>query len=469
MDSTNLKDGSGEGSRSPERARGVSVVSAPWSKIVSSELCLPAVTVSSPAPEKSIQNASNDWYPPDTVSSVDESSTGCQTEGSDSGSNAIKKPVWSKPSNSDVEVVNLVMGAVSWPTLEDSTKAGLKLSSSESLHTLSDGSLLPAVQLTGNSSPSSHKLTSVNPSSTPNHVTHLGQRSTKRGSGIAGASLSSNGRVSKSESLHNTSGKPDTVAMDSVPKDHIPRGRFVSPPNSGNDHHHQQNSYRRGNGGPYSRGQGQGRGNQEWNQYRNFNKDTNMQSQRGGYRRGYVPPSVHNSAPFVHPPMPLPMRPLGNNVIYSDVASPIIYFQGSVPPMVPGPLPFPFLDPLHGNIMKQIEYYFSNENLVKDTYLRRNMDQQGWVTVNLIAGFKKVSSLTDNVKLILDVMRQSTIVEVQGDKMRRRNDWMKWLMPAAVQDSLAAQLQDFGLDSRSSSGELSSQLQQGGGERAAAA
>lgn len=33
----------------------------------------------------------------------------------------------------------------------------------------------------------------------------------------------------------------------------------------------------------------------------------------------------------------------------------------------------------------------SNENLVKDTFLRRNMDNEGWVPVTLIAGFKKVS------------------------------------------------------------------------------
>lgn len=37
--------------------------------------------------------------------------------------------------------------------------------------------------------------------------------------------------------------------------------------------------------------------------------------------------------------------------------------------------------------------YCSNENLIRDTYLRRNMDEQGWVPINLIAGFTKVSFL----------------------------------------------------------------------------
>ncbi|KAI3802407.1 hypothetical protein L1987_30539 [Smallanthus sonchifolius] len=56
-----------------------------------------------------------------------------------------------------------------------------------------------------------------------------------------------------------------------------------------------------------------------------------------------------------------------------------------------------------------------------------------------------------------------------SEKMRQRNDLMRWLMPPAVQVSLASQLQGIRLDSRPSSGELSSQLPQGGGELAAVA
>lgn len=33
----------------------------------------------------------------------------------------------------------------------------------------------------------------------------------------------------------------------------------------------------------------------------------------------------------------------------------------------------------------------SNENLIRDTYLRQNMDEHGWVPVALIAKFRKVS------------------------------------------------------------------------------
>lgn len=506
MASINLqsKDGGGDdSSRSPVRSRGVS---SPWSKIVrgdSGELSLPVVSVAAPAasPPLSIQeqivNRSPDCSPPkavpDTANSPDDSGTECQSEGSGNGgggSNAVKKPVWSKPSNGVVEAVSPVMGAVSWPALGESTKPSPKSSSSESLQALSDGSLLPALQVTGNASPSSHKLAianNVNPLSSPNsnHVAPTAQRFTKRGGGSSGAYTSSNGGFSqrspsihdpKAEAPRNTSGKPATVTMDSYPKDQ--RGAFGSQPSTGNDHHHQRNPYRRGNGGQHPRG------NQEWNQHRNYN---NMQPQRGGFRRNFVRPSVHTSTPFMPPQMHVQVRPFGNNFMYpvADMATPMYYVQGPTPsdplrsmplvaPMQP-PMYFPFQDPdLHKKIVKQIDYYFSDENLVKDIYLRKNMDEQGWVSVNLIANFKKVSSLTDNIQLILDVMRTSQAVEVQGEKMRVRKEWMKWVLPSSInQDSLASQLQGIGVDDVASQVHVENfsgqQSQQGGFERATVA
>ncbi|MBA0580542.1 hypothetical protein Gorai_022756, partial [Gossypium raimondii] len=38
-----------------------------------------------------------------------------------------------------------------------------------------------------------------------------------------------------------------------------------------------------------------------------------------------------------------------------------------------------------------------------------------------------VKSLTSNIQLIVDSLRSSTVVEVQDDKVRRRNDWRKWV------------------------------------------
>ncbi|KAI3699342.1 hypothetical protein L2E82_43592 [Cichorium intybus] len=107
-------------------------------------------------------------------------------------------------------------------------------------------------------------------------------------------------------------------------------------------------------------------------------------------------------------------------------------YSSLVTPMQ-SPVYFPFQDPdLHSKIVKQIDYYFSDENLVKDIYLRKNMDEQGWVSVNLIASFKKVLCLTNDVRLILDIMRTSKVVEVKGEKMRKQTEWKRWILPKYI-------------------------------------
>lgn len=49
------------------------------------------------------------------------------------------------------------------------------------------------------------------------------------------------------------------------------------------------------------------------------------------------------------------------------------------------------------------EYYFSTENLERDFFLRRKMDQQGFLPVSLIASFRRMQALTTNAALILEV------------------------------------------------------------------
>jgi len=53
------------------------------------------------------------------------------------------------------------------------------------------------------------------------------------------------------------------------------------------------------------------------------------------------------------------------------------------------------------------EYYFSNENLIKDFFLRRQMDSDGWIPVELLASFRRVRIHTGSVNTQL-------IVEVTG-------------------------------------------------------
>ncbi|GFY88046.1 hypothetical protein Acr_05g0016850 [Actinidia rufa] len=97
----------------------------------------------------------------------------------------------------------------------------------------------------------------------------------------------------------------------------------------------------------------------------------------------------------------------------------------------------------------------------------------------------QVSVLTDNIPFILDALGMSSVVEVKEDKIRKRDDWWRWVMPPSTQfptvsspqlqgsssyDMLAANIQGVSLEdekkkhgqaeqfpTRSSSGDLNSQ------------
>lgn len=62
-------------------------------------------------------------------------------------------------------------------------------------------------------------------------------------------------------------------------------------------------------------------------------------------------------------------------------------------------------DQLRTALRQQLEYYFSNENLSHDVYLLTQMDSEQYVPISIIAGFDKVRKLTDDMDLIVQVLR----------------------------------------------------------------
>ncbi|KAK4854357.1 hypothetical protein QYF36_022704 [Acer negundo] len=129
------------------------------------------------------------------------------------------------------------------------------------------------------------------------------------------------------------------------------------------------------------------------------------------------------------PPPPPPHGPFVNPIGFLGAGN--LYYVAPPPPDALRDVPavtYFHATQLHCLIVKQIDYYFTKENLVKDIYLRQMMDDQGWVPIKLIAGFNKVKLLTSNIRLILDALQGSMVVEVKGDKIRRRNDWIRWIM-----------------------------------------
>lgn len=59
------------------------------------------------------------------------------------------------------------------------------------------------------------------------------------------------------------------------------------------------------------------------------------------------------------------------------------------------------------------EYYFSEQNLVKDVYLRHRMDAEGYLPVSLIASFNRVQALTQDITFIVQSVKDSEVVEVK--------------------------------------------------------
>lgn len=59
-------------------------------------------------------------------------------------------------------------------------------------------------------------------------------------------------------------------------------------------------------------------------------------------------------------------------------------------------------------------YYFSTDNLCKDTFFRFHMDEQGYVPVTFIASFKRVRELSQDISLVMKAMIDMEELELNG-------------------------------------------------------
>ncbi|KAF8661553.1 hypothetical protein HU200_056974 [Digitaria exilis] len=95
------------------------------------------------------------------------------------------------------------------------------------------------------------------------------------------------------------------------------------------------------------------------------------------------------------------------------------------------PVPSTVLSPedaeLRSKVLTQVEYYFSDTNLERDDFLKSLMDENGWVPVSKVADFNRLKKMTTDIHLIVDALANSSVLEAQDDKIRRRSDWSKWV------------------------------------------
>ncbi|XP_044950538.1 la-related protein 1B-like [Hordeum vulgare subsp. vulgare] len=174
---------------------------------------------------------------------------------------------------------------------------------------------------------------------------------------------------------------------------------------------------------------------------RNYSRALPMPQQQGYYQPGPFqrpPPQSPAAAHFMMPPFVSYVQPIAYP---SDLQVSYPYYVTQVeqqfqnmhlirPPMQPLALQQDQIK-LQNDIQLQIEHYFSTNNLCHDTYLRERMDDQGWVPIDLIAGFPMLTRFTMlgiDTNYILDSIRGSELLEVQGNNVRRRNNWEAWLL-----------------------------------------
>ncbi|XP_075497460.1 la-related protein 1C-like [Primulina tabacum] len=346
-----------------------------------------------------------------------------QAEGSENVG-VTKKCVWNNPANGVAPQVGALMGTASWPDFSKSARASTKASSSstDSLkNALTNQSfchrfiisvivvlyilalLIYLFNLSDGTSVDSWSSQEVATNSASNHESPIRQCSPELGGDrTSHRNITANGSFSQAPNSHSSvvEASPFKPVKSSISSGVSPRDNTRwdvgqrGGSHSGHEPHHPRGPFRRNNSGPQLQG-------------------------NGSSNHGHV-----SSAPFIPPPPPVGARPYGPPVFYNgEDASSFTYFALGPHPGSPGHMPmFPYApmsspipDPhLPSKIVKQIDYYFWTH------ILRQKMDVDGWVPINLIAKLKKIRELTDNVQLILDALRASNVVEIQGEKVRRK-------------------------------------------------
>ncbi|KAI3640166.1 hypothetical protein MIR68_001044 [Amoeboaphelidium protococcarum] len=87
------------------------------------------------------------------------------------------------------------------------------------------------------------------------------------------------------------------------------------------------------------------------------------------------------------------------------------------------------MDSIRHFVIRQVEYYFSIENLIHDTYFRSFMDDEGFVSIDVIASFPRMKNVTSDVALITETIKLSSLIEVVDGRVRRVEDWQMWVLP----------------------------------------
>jgi len=84
-------------------------------------------------------------------------------------------------------------------------------------------------------------------------------------------------------------------------------------------------------------------------------------------------------------------------------------------------------DELENKIIKQVEYYFGDVNLLKDTFMQEEISKDdGWVSLDVLLKFNRLKQLSTESEAIIKALQRSTsgLLEVNAEKpaIRRSQD-----------------------------------------------
>ncbi|KAL7272182.1 hypothetical protein RUND412_005030 [Rhizina undulata] len=131
-----------------------------------------------------------------------------------------------------------------------------------------------------------------------------------------------------------------------------------------------------------------------------------------------------------------------SNGIYRYMQQPPQYMQSyqiayDYTMMAPGALVNPNEVVLQ-NVIGQINYYFSVDNLCKDMFLRKHMDNDGYVRLSVIACFNRLRNLTQDPTVIRDACLQSEDVQIVTGlddwHIRKKVGWENWVLAENERD-----------------------------------
>lgn len=78
---------------------------------------------------------------------------------------------------------------------------------------------------------------------------------------------------------------------------------------------------------------------------------------------------------------------------------------------------------LEASIIRQLEYYFGDANLARDKFLLEQISKdEGWVSLDVLLTFKRLKSLSEDKKVIVDAIEKSDegLIEISEDREKLR-------------------------------------------------